>query len=355
MRTFSRNTPTNYTLRPAGNSGHNYLIFEDAPFYLDSLNVTVTATASSYTGFDIGVATPMQLGVDYFPILLFSQASAQMQQSIYGGICFVDKNLDGVAEVSYEPLGYGYHITPQQITQLYGSSEFDPLISLWETTVTAQPPFPNIHPYISSENQSTFEQVNAEISSIATTLSGLSAANSIYSFIDHLGDIHNPHFTIAKDVGLELVPNWLVAQRSDIIGKVPFKFVTPKAIADSITDIVPEATDLTAGKIVFNSGVAANSATDAVSVLTASSFTILENNNVVTDLVAQINNQQQTLQFSPFPIVYPATYAGTVCNTFSQLVDRVSQISGIKNLGSCAKTGKVYFPNNVAPISLALS
>lgn len=346
---------SNYTLAPNPASGKNYIIFENAPYLLSSLVVSVVATAKSTSSISLGVSTPLIMGVDYFPALLFNQATAELGVPVYGGVAFVDPALAGLLTVTLTSIGSQYAASGTNIANLHANDDFNPLTTWWETAFDDTPNYPHTSLPYSAESMKTVVDVEAAITAIAVQETGGSSQKSVFDFTAHTSNMDNPHGLTAEQIGLEQVPNWITGTASSIIaGGSAVEFVTPLIVKDSTGSVVPHATQDVVGLTALNQGSSPGDATNNTDGLTAAGLAYLLENHLIDGASGLVNNQRQAVQFTPFPIVYPAVWMGTTCNTFEALVNAVQTATGISKLTAIAQTGVVYFPHTAVAPNLAL-
>ena len=337
MSIYALIAPEVYSVSPNLNTGLNYVLFNNGPFYLNTLTVSFTPVGS-------GSSVNLALGTDYAPVLLFNAATAGLGLPVYGGIGLINANLVGLLHVQYAPLGLGYSITQAQINAIQANNTIDPYDSTWETTVPNYQAFPQLPLAINTSTPFTMDAVNARINYLSSSIGGIPPANSVFNLNNHNSSNNNPHLENPQALGVGNVPNWGVAVSSDIVSKVTNKFVTPASIAGAVNVIAPKATTTFNGVVELNVGASAADGSDSTKVLTAAGLaTLLANGNLNTNNIT--NNQQVVVKFNPFPIPWPFTWNGAVCNNFSDLVAQVQLATGISPITACAKTGQFWFPN----------
>ena len=342
------------TLTPNIGNKQNYLIFNTAPFLLDSLTITGTISSKTFSGLPIGSSTPLVLGVDYFPALQFNQATFELGQPVYGAISFVDPLLEGSVTLNYSALGNGYTLTGPQLTAVNDLDIPSPQTTLWEDVIPSIVPFPIQNIAFNASVPKGISDLSAAVSALTTAITAVVAKPSIFNFNNHIADTNNPHFETALELGVGNVPNWRVGIAADVIaGNVIDVFVTPEAVAESVNTVVPAATGTSVGKVALNLGAAAGDGTNNTDALTAGGLVYLISNSLIPELLLVMDDQRHAVTFTPNPISYPATWNGVTCNNFSDLVAAVSAYTGIVNLTYSAALATIYFPHSVTPPSLA--
>lgn len=346
---------SNYTLSPNPAAGKNFVVFTDAPYLLSTLALSITATSKSTSSVVLGVSTPLVLGVDYFPVLAFNQATGELGVPVYGGVQFADTELAGTLNATFVSLGNAYAASPTNISAMYADDEFEPAAVWWEHVVTGLPIYPHTTLSYSSENQRSIDDVIALVNQIAAQENAAIAQKSVFDFTAHTGDLDNPHNTSAEQLGVGHVPNWDTGTAATIIaGGSQEEFVTPLSIKDSVNVVVPRATQTIIGKTELNQGDSPGDATNSTDGLTAAGLLYLLDHGLIESGAGLANNQRQAVQFTPFPIVYPASWHGHICTNFEALVHAVQQETGIAKLTAKARTGTVYFPHTATAPDLTL-
>ena len=330
---------------------YNYVVFNNAPFFIDSLTITYTASNSN-------TSVSLTLGVDYFPAFLFIEGTAKTGYGVYGGIDLIDSTLAGTITVSYANANVGYGLTSNQINSMYNSG-LEPLKDDWLTayeliTTSNYVDIPEQVLYFNPNTPENIVDVNNNVNLLAETISSLNPSTSIINFDLHIANTNNPHLDNAAELGLDKVPNWKVGTSDDIVNGNKNLFVTPNALANAVSSVVPVATDLIKGKVLLNNGdTLPSDASNDSKVLTANGLLTILNSEDLNLFQSVNDNQRVVVQIAPFPLLYPVTYNNTIINTFSEFITQVQIVSGIYNLTASAKTGKIYFPHATIVPNLA--
>ena len=338
-----------YTLSPTVGSEINYLIPAIAPYYVDSLSVSIVATAKSWCGAQIGVSTPLVMGIDWEPSLRFESATAELGAPVYYAISFIDTSLAGTVTVNGNTADASYAPTAAQITQFTNSGK-DPLVTNWETYFKITTPYPSTNLSYSTTNAQKITAVISAINAFSSNVAN-GGKTSIFNFNNHIGNAANPHITTASIIGLGAVPNWTTGTVSDIVNGNATAFITPYSAFNAVTALLTQATNTTYGSYLLNNG---SSDVDANKALTAAGLVALISSGTANAINAYFNKPKTAVQFSPFPIAYPAKWKGTNYTTFSDLVSAVKTFTGISNLVYSDPLGTIWFPNGIVPPSLVL-
>lgn len=343
-------------LNPNPATGQNYRIFPTGPYLLKSLLVSIVATAKSFSALPLGVSTPLVQGVDFFPAFLFNKATGEMGEPVYGGIYLVDPVLNGTLSYSFTDVGSEYQATNVKINAAYANDLLNPLVARWEDVVLDLPDFPHQALVYNATSKVSMDAVVTSVANLSGEVTDSASQKSIFDFTAHIANTNNPHNDTAEDVGLGKVPNWSTGSAATIIaGGSPTQFATPASIKDSVAQVVPRATLTQRGVVELNMGTSAGDPNNATDGLTAAGLVYMLDHGLISSGAAIVDNQRQKVVFSPFPIVYPATWSGVVCNTFEELVQAVQTQTGISQLTANARQGAIYFPRSAAAPSLVLS
>ncbi len=347
---------TNYTLSPNPVTGKNYIIFNDSPFKLSTLEVSIVATDKSFSHLLLGVSTVLTPGRDYFPVFLFNQATAELGVSVYGGIQFTDPALQGIISVTLTGLGPLFAASPSVINGIYNNDEIEPSVDYWEKVVSGLPPYPHSPLIYNAESPVKVADLSGVLLDLEYEQDESYFKETILRFGLHVNSTENPHAITAHQIGLGKVPNWTTGDAASIIaGGSPTEFVTPLAIKDSVGTVMPAATQDIAGLIELNQGSSPDDSINSTDGLTSAGLIYLLENELIASGASLVNNQRQEVAFTPFPIIYPATWNGIECNNFEALVNAVQENTGISKLTAYAQEGIVYFPHSATAPDLTLS
>jgi hypothetical protein len=344
------------SLNPNLLSGKNYIIFPESPFLLASLVVSIVATAKSFSALPLGVSTPLVMGKDFFPALLYNKATGELGEGVYGALSFVDPVLAGTLTYSFSALDTLYNASSLQIATAVADNSFDPLTERWEDFALSIAIFPHTNLTYNATVQVGIAAVDSALTNLETESTAAASAKSIFDFTAHVGNTNNPHNDTADDIGLGHVPNWSTGGSASIIaGGSETEFTTPLSIKDSVSIVVPQATLERRGMLQLNVGTSPNDNVNNVDGLTAEGLVYMLSHGLMSSGAALVDNQRHKVQFSPHPITYPATWHGHVCDTFEQLVQAVMSETGISELTAYAHDAAIYFPHTASVPDLTLS
>jgi hypothetical protein len=343
------------SLSPNPASGKNYVIFPDSPYLLKSIVLSIVATAKSFSPLSLGVSTPLVMGVDYFPAFLYNRATGELGEAVYAGVSMVDPALEGTITYSFTEVGNGeYTATTPQINSIYADNDIDPVVARWDDVVTGLPTFPHTTLLFDATARVGVEGVITKLNGMQTEAAAAGTGKSIFDFTSHIANHANPHNDSANSIQLGSVPNWIVGSAASIIaGGSQTEFATPLSVKDSVALVMPQATVVKKGVVALNQGNAIGDPTNATDGLTAAGLVYMLENDLLDSGATLVDNQRHKVVFNAFPIVYPATWNGVVCNTFEALVQAVQAYTGISELTANAAEGAIYFPRTATAPSLA--
>ena len=337
-------------LAPANAAQYNWLIPIFAPFFLDSLVVSIVPTSQSPMG-NLVLNSPVTLtvGVDFFPALQFVDATANCGQAVYGALAFTDPLLAGEVTLSYLTLGGSWPIA--RATQLAKvlAQDIDPRTTYWEDAFGVTSIFPPVTLTYNEVQQVGIAAILAELTALATVLSTGSPLSSPISFSDHITNYNNPHTDTAATFGLDNVPNWQTATLVQAAAGAAFNlFVTPAGAAAALGSptVLPAASATVFGITKLNLG-AINDDTDTTKALTTTGLLNLKNAAGDNAIKALFSYERQIVHFTPFPIPYPVSCLGQTCNNFADLVSAVQNNLAMSPVQGSALRGCVWLPHDM--------
>lgn len=345
-----------YSLAPAIGAEINYVIPTIAPYYVDGLSVSIVATAKSWCSAQIGVSTPLVMGVDWEPSLRFASATAELGAPVYYCVSFTDTALAGTVTITGTAADISYTLTGSQITALQ-SSAVDPLTTTYEAFFGITIPYPSTTLSYNTTNPKYAKDVVTSLNTINATLASSTGMSSVFNFNIHIGNTSNPHITTSKILGLDAIPNWTAGTATDMVNKNTNAFITPAAITAGIGSVILQATPTIPGSFKLNLGSTAGDDSNAVKALTAVGLVNMITSGTANAINAYFNKPRTAVRFSPFPITYPARWpsgTGTYYLRFADLVAAVEASTHMPNLMNSDILGTIWFPNGVTPPSLAL-
>lgn len=161
-----------------------------SPFYSDGLSVSFKPEGES-------VFTPLVMGLDYFLVYQYLDASRSTGKAVYGGISLTNNTANGQVRFNqYQTIGGNWVINISKINEILANKIQNPRITSWEQIAQVPVKFPVItHEY---ELQ---DQVGA--SDIVQAIEGISQAiadtppnpelGAMAAILDHLADEDDPH------------------------------------------------------------------------------------------------------------------------------------------------------------------
>ena len=367
---------TTYAFNPTGVSGPNniigeiqalvplaspqyaYLIPRFAPFFFDTLTVSITATAQGLGAFALNTPVVLTPYVDYFPALEFITASTACARGIYGAIRFADHKLAAQVTLSYLTLGGEWVQSTAAQNAVIAAQAFNPLVTSYETAFNVTDPFPAV-------TLPTQEQPLIGISSVISVLGDISNLLAVppppYSpinFESHITNYHNPHGDTAATFQLDQVPNWSVASTAEAqAGTLTNRFLTPAlaaAVLGSSSGTLP-ASGSAYGIAKLNLGGQAGDGSDASKALTTAGLLTLKTASGSNGIKTLFAYERQILTFSLNPIPYPVLYHGTRCANWRDLIAAVQAFIGFSPIQANFKTNEIYLPYDMAAPSMTIT
>lgn len=285
----NRITGEQHTLTPDNTRNYHFIIPKFAPFFGQSIKVFKSIND-----------TLLQLkeGVDYHLSLEYVSATLSTGKGVYGGISFVNLNLDGTIVLEYQTIGGKWTLDTQKMLEVIANIVFNPRGLTWDQINGKPETFgPTDHTFdfnnlltekqlgdkitgirdailekskqksnhedrIDNPHNVTAEQLElgafsgktiatikeamdgnsndkvitaSTLKAVLSTLGLLDVANTVKTFKQHLEDKSNPHELTTSYLNLDLIENLPVATSSDVLGKKKVKkYVTLDNLIDFI-------------------------------------------------------------------------------------------------------------------------
>jgi hypothetical protein len=292
------------------------------------------------------------MGIDWEPSLRFASATAELGAPVYYAISFMDPVLAGTVTITGTTADAAYAPTSPQITA-FAAGGLDPLVTHWEKFFNITTPYPSTTLTYQTTNAQYASSLVTALTSIQATLTG-GSSTSIFDFSNHTTNTNNPHVVTPTQLSLDAVPNWTTGTVADVVAANASAFVTPAAAAGAVGSVIAQATPTVPGYFKLNQGGIAGDDSNALKALTAAGLVALITSGTANAVNAYFNKPRQAVQFSPFPITYPARWRSVDYSRFTDLVAAVSAYTNISPLMYSDALGTIWFPNSVTPPSLVL-
>jgi hypothetical protein len=190
---------------------HLFIIPFDGPYYEESLFIKYTPA--------VGEEKILFSGVDYFPVLPYSEATRKFNAPIFAGIEFIDLTLNGTVTYAYQTMGGAYSTDQSTITGIEVGFSGDPRFTTWDSLVTL-PDVPEIsHPWSV-----------ANVDNIANAVDELEKIGVVVHLRPRFLPSPSEEVFIptAQEIGLGFVPNYPPAtDQQAILGEETQSLMTP--------------------------------------------------------------------------------------------------------------------------------
>ena len=330
-----------------GGSAYCYIVPHYSPFYANSVVVNSFAN---------GVITgTLTVGVDYVFAFPFIGASRATGYSVFGGIKFTNPNFIGQVVLRYQTLG-GTWITGAAVNSTIMNSPIvtnDPQVITWEQVANYKSNFPIVTIPWDKADTAELSAVNYAIETMRANLTTNLMSMDLSAQIAHLTNFSNPHNDTAATVGLGNVVNLPAAtqmQANDPNNNT--SYISAAEVANTFSSSADQATTSYVGATTLNGGVYGGDSTDSTKALTAAGLVTLlaEQPN---SLGGVVNRVQGIAQITPWALPASFTWRGTRYSDIHTFMAAVAAVANVSALEYSTVTGTVWFPPNVAVLSLA--
>jgi hypothetical protein len=345
------------TLAPVSGWKHNFLIPIYAPFFLDTVQISIVPTAQSLGGLSLGVPNNLQLGVHFFPGLEFVDATNNCGKPIFGAICFTDPELAGEVTISYLTLG-GIWIPTRARELIVINRQNNPRVGTWEDEFSVTSLIPPVSLSYNKQQLTGFDAITGILTDIANLLISTVPLSSPLSFNEHITNYNNPHGDTALTYGLGKVPNWQVASDLEAKAGTAYNlFVTPRGAAQALTSpsVLHLSSPTAFGITKLNLGGLLHDDTDSAKALTASGLLNMKNAPGSNAIKTLFSYERQIVNFTPFPIPYPVSCLGQTCHNFGDLVAAVQNNLGLSPIQHSARRGCIWLPYDMSTPNLTMT
>ena len=179
-----------HTIQAESASDWQVLIPLFSPFFADGLSVSFKPEGES-------VFTPLVMGVDYFLVYQYIDATRSTGKAVFGGISLTNNTTNGQVRFNqYQTIGGSWVINLTKINQILADKIQNPKITSWEQIAQVPVKFP-----VTTHEYDLQDQVGA--SAIVQAIEGISTAISelppnpdlgaMAAIQDHLADADDPH------------------------------------------------------------------------------------------------------------------------------------------------------------------
>lgn len=146
------------SISSVGNNEYHIIIPTQSPFFWESLIVQ---------HFNAGNWNTLVSGVDFTPGHLFTQATRQTTNPIYGSYVLTNKALTGAIRHTYQFLGGSWSLDIDKINEILSNKVINPRRTTWEQVADYPEQFPPIpHVHIDEEDMTGMAEVVVSIDNL---------------------------------------------------------------------------------------------------------------------------------------------------------------------------------------------
>ncbi|WP_257292823.1 hypothetical protein [Endozoicomonas sp. ONNA1] len=169
-----------HTLTSANGFNYQFIVPRMAPFFTYNLKVIHVATDRE-----------LALGIDYTLTHKFKLGTEQLGTSLYGSITFLDKNLNGEVQVTYQTLGGDFILDEELALIMLTSDLIGHRLVNWEDIAQTPATFPPIHHQHQQDNFMGLDEVVTALNAIRDYVSGITHPDHHHTFaaIDGLQEV----------------------------------------------------------------------------------------------------------------------------------------------------------------------
>lgn len=194
-RQANKVTGEQHILRGSDYRDYYFFIPDMAPYFADSLVVSFKSNN--------GEVRVLKAGIDYYHTHWFVAASLACAKPIFGSITILNRQLQGIATISYQTVGGDWVIPMDRIAAILADRLNNPRSTTWDRVAQMPYNFPVIdHEWDFADMVGGKELVDGVIAIEKALL--FTGASGI---TEHMQNVNNPHETTAFQVGLGNVRN----------------------------------------------------------------------------------------------------------------------------------------------------
>ncbi len=337
------------TLTSANGVKHQLLVPLFAPFFGDSFKLKYYNAA--------GVKVEAVENVDYVCAMEQGDMSRLCASKLYSAIVVHNPRLRGSMFLTYQTLGGSFGVDRRAMIEELARVSHSARYVAWDALTGKPVYFPVDDHYVRVHTEMIgLAGVEDSLESLRAALGSI-VEEDVVALAGHASNTNNPHGDTKAHIGLPLVQNHQLASTLEATtGTSAQRYVTPKTAIAAIDAALPAAADTVTGKHRLNLGTQPGDDTDSTKPLTGLGVVNLLVTPVPNALNAlfdsTINQAEQPVQATPFPLVFPLFWKGLRCVNAAELAGAVRSYSGIKSLRFDQTTGVFYFPVDVTPPEL---
>lgn len=236
---YKGTSPTNrirgekHILNKTDAQDHRVIIPDAAPFYANQTDTDIRLKLN-ITNPQTGEKMDLIEGVHYYPVFYFIQASKATMYPVYGGVEFLDYNLEGTVEFEfYQALGGIWTLAPSKIAEILADMKYNPRSMSWDQIADLPERFPVVdheYNYVDMVGQ---KDVIKGIYAIRDVL----VSGSSTGLQAHIDNRNNPHVVTKEQVNLGLVMNYAMATITQArVGLISNAYMSPSTTKEAIAE-----------------------------------------------------------------------------------------------------------------------
>ncbi len=203
------------TLQVPGRDDYYFIIPQAAPFYVESFEIRDQATGRLY-----------KEGRDFLFGHYFPEGSNNTGKALAGSLRFLSRDIGGIVSMTYQTIGGHWGFSDQAVLEELSNKAVNPLTRAWSQIDTLPALFPPIPHDQGTGELIGFEEVVEAIGDINRALGDTEAG----TVTDHMNSRDNPHMVTKKQVGLEYVQNFPMANETEAAeGLRSDRYMSPKS------------------------------------------------------------------------------------------------------------------------------
>lgn len=200
-----------HTLTEVNDDTYRILIPTFAPFYLNNLSVEHIDT--------MGVVTPLNEVVDYYPCLSYMAATRSTGKLVYGGLYINSRLVEGTIRIrKYQTIGGPWCADVEYVYQRLVESVYNKRSVWWDNITNVQEIFPPTEHEHSIPGLNGFEQLLERLQAIEAAILNGNIETAARLTI-HMND-QDAHSSTKESVGLGKVANLEMATDEEVMNRV---------------------------------------------------------------------------------------------------------------------------------------
>ena len=318
-----------------GNRKINFTLLPSGSFYPSSVSVMARFTSIGNLNYPLNTWVQLMPNVDYSFGAKHESASVAAMTAIYAAIIVNDPNAIGVLQITCNSFGADYILPTTTFAAINANTHINPLYLSYEDLAGIAPV--NTQRSMADFSQHLYNLVS-KVSSLSTNISTYKRSNS-YVHYRHTLQHSNMHRVTAKQLNLDKVPNWTVANIADAIaGTAKNMFVTPNVALGLLASLKTQYPIR-----YLNDGTTL----DNVKMLTPNSaYALITGGN--SSLQNAFKYAYKKVQVSRNKLIYPLRFNGILCYNFRDIVAVIKTATGLNYLQFNESTNSIYVTSDIS-------